>query len=57
MDKKWEYLIDGPVMTQVRSADEDAGAGEVALSEEAHELLKSIDMRKQILPTGTISLT
>ena len=56
VDKKWEYLIDGPVMAQVRSADADAGAGEVALSHEAHELLKDIDMKKLVLPTGNVRL-
>lgn len=53
---KWEYLIDGPVMGQVRKADEDAGAGEVALSFEAHELVKGIDMRKKKLPSGNYLL-
>ena len=53
---KWEYLIDGPVMAQVRKADEDAGAGEVALSFEAHELVKGIDMRKKKLPSGNYLL-
>lgn len=53
---KWEYLIDGPVMGQVRSADEDAGAGEVALSAEAHELVNKIDMRKKKLPSGNFLL-
>lgn len=53
---KWEYLIDGPVMAQVRKADEDAGAGEVALSVEAHQLVKGIDMRKKKLPSGNYLL-
>jgi class 3 adenylate cyclase len=56
VDRKWEYLIDGPVMSQVRSADGDAGAGEVALSKEAYELVKSIDMKKRILKTGNVRL-
>ena len=54
--KKWEYLIDGPVMQQVRLADADAGAGEVALSYEAHELVKGIDMRKDKLQSGNYLL-
>ena len=54
--QKWEYLIDGPVMQQVRLADADAGAGEVALSYEAHELVKGIDMRKDKLPSGNYLL-
>jgi class 3 adenylate cyclase len=55
--RKWEYLIDGPVMQQVRKADEDAGAGEVALSVEAHELVKGIDMRKKRVESGNYLLT
>ena len=50
--RKWEYLIDGPVMGQVRLADADAGAGQVALSKEAHELVKRIEMMKTRVPSG-----
>ena len=56
VDRKWEYLIDGPVMAQVRSADEDAKAGQVALSQEAYDLIKSVDMRKKVLKTGNVRL-
>jgi class 3 adenylate cyclase len=53
---KWEYLIDGPVMGQVRSADEDAGPGEVALSTEAYHLLKNVNMKVVKLASGNVRL-
>lgn len=56
VESKWDYLISGPVMEQVRSADSDSGAGEVVLSKEAYELLKRIKMRKTFLKSGNVKL-
>ena len=53
---KWDYLISGPVMEQVRSADADSGAGEVVLSKEAFSRLKKIKMRKTFLESGNVKL-
>jgi class 3 adenylate cyclase len=53
---KWDYLISGPVMEQVRSADHDSGAGEVVLSKEAYARLKTIKMRKTFLESGNVKL-
>eukprot|EP01050_Picozoa_sp_SAG11_P007323 SAG11_NODE_606_length_8231_cov_5.017462_2_plen_1689_part_00 len=56
VDNKWDYLISGKVMEQVRSADHDAKAGEVVLSKEAFQMLKKIKMRHSVLPSGNVKL-
>jgi class 3 adenylate cyclase len=52
VDSKWHYVIDGPAMQQVRSADLEAGPGEVVLSREARGLLKVLGTGKmRVRPT------
>jgi len=55
---KWEYLIDGPVMGQVRSADDDAGAGEVVLSRDAFKLVNEmhVPMKTRKLDSGNAQI-
>ena len=56
VDNKWHYVIDGPAMQQVRAADPEAGAGEVVLSRETRQLLKSFKMRLTPTPTGNFKV-
>eukprot|EP01052_Picozoa_sp_SAG31_P005472 SAG31_NODE_241_length_19364_cov_17.168544_5_plen_1221_part_00 len=61
VDNKWDFLISGKVMDDVRSADKDAKAGEVVLHKDAFQLLhdknnKRIKMRHTVLPSGNVKL-